>query len=453
MHDRGEAAHPARGPSPGWREHGRARDQPWRPPHGHDGERRHAPPQLWRPPHGDGYPARPTGRNYGRGAEPPRRAPAGDARPRHPPPPPPPLSSPPLSGAKRPAQPDAGTAPAPPGGGADWASRRAHYDRQAHPDADRALALRRRAHGPLIAYKKLANGLKRAQVDARRGARLLADVGCGRGGDLAKWWDGRIARVVATDLSPAELDEAKRRERELAAERRRANRYVGAVEWHAANSAEGDLAARLLGWSGGALYDGLSCQFALQFFWGSADSAAAVLRAVAACLREGGAFFGLAPDGDAIERLCAYEGDGRTYECEEPFGLRLRLHPHAEGGAASEAPAAAAAGGPSQPPPASAPSAAPLLASLPLREFGQLVTFALDDTVTAGSDESACTEFLLRPATLHALAREAGLQPIAGQCGPMLEQAGVCGLRELPEAQRRVASLYFCFAFTKAAQR
>lgn len=350
-----------------------------------------------------------------------------------------------------------------------WANRRAHYDRQAHADADRGHALRRRAAGPLIAYKKLANGLKRAQVARCSRAALLADIGCGRGGDLAKWWDARIERVVATDLSPAELDEARRRERELAAERRRGGRFSGRVEWHEANAAEAGLADRLLRWSGGRRYDAVSCQFALQFFFGSAASASAMLAAVSSCLREGGRLFGVAPDGDALVRLCEREGRGGCFEQAEPFGLRVRLLPCADdqpvpapAAPLAEAPAAldgeAAAGAPSpatdlELPPfradACGPAGAPD-AGAPPGAFGRLVTFALDDTVTAGSDESACTEYVLFPAQLHSLARAAGLEAIAEECGPMLEQASRCGLPQLPEAQRRVASLYFCFAFRKA---
>jgi hypothetical protein len=112
----------------------------------------------------------------------------------------------------------------------------------------------------------------------------------------------------------------------------------------------------------------------------------------------------------------------------EPFALRVQL---VDGGGAAD-------GGPAPAGPADRGA------------FGRLATFALDDTVTAGSDDSECSEFLLHPAVLRALARDEGLEPIEEQCGPMLEQlARATRLAPLSAPLQQVASLYFCFAFVK----
>jgi hypothetical protein len=389
----------------------------------------------------------------------------------------------------------------------------AHYDSLAQPRGSRMDSLRARAKGPLIEYKQCANALKRAQVLSMAGGgrvSLLADVGCGRGGDIAKWWDASIARVVATDLSAGELGEARRRQAEMARERARRGRgeFVGAIEWHAFDLAEVGLARKLLEWSRGERYGAVSCQFALQFFFKSRAAARALLRDVASVLAEGGAFFGIAPDGDAVRRLCDQHG-GR-FEMEAPFALRLRLLPlgggsrsvplpatHADAAPADapaavcaqagsaaivSAPAAATAPEPRHSERAAqkqrgageeqqrgageehqrgaeeehqlshrhAPAAAPHAAMAePAGTFGQVVTFALADTVTADSDRADCSEFLLHPAHLYELARAEGLEPIDAECGPMLEQAARHRLPVLSEPLQRVASLYFCFGFVR----
>ena len=43
------------------------------------------------------------------------------------------------------------------------------------------------------------------------GAGSLLDLACGRGGDIWKWLDAGIARVKGVDLSPGEIEEARKR--------------------------------------------------------------------------------------------------------------------------------------------------------------------------------------------------------------------------------------------------
>jgi len=70
--------------------------------------------------------------------------------------------------------------------------------------------------GPAIQLKKFHNDVKRELIKTfAGGARRLLDLGCGRGGDLHKWADAGIKHVVGVDLSPKEIEEAKRRFREL----------------------------------------------------------------------------------------------------------------------------------------------------------------------------------------------------------------------------------------------
>ena len=70
--------------------------------------------------------------------------------------------------------------------------------------------------GPAIQLKKFHNDVKRELIKSYAGrARRVLDLACGRGGDLHKWTDAGIKHVVGVDLSPKEIEEAKRRFREL----------------------------------------------------------------------------------------------------------------------------------------------------------------------------------------------------------------------------------------------
>jgi 2-polyprenyl-3-methyl-5-hydroxy-6-metoxy-1,4-benzoquinol methylase len=98
-----------------------------------------------------------------------------------------------------------------------------HYDAHAKtPVGSRKDALRQRQQGPAIQLKKFHNDVKRELINTySRGSRRLLDLACGRGGDLNKWADADIREVVGVDLSPKEIDEAKRRYQQLRVRARR----------------------------------------------------------------------------------------------------------------------------------------------------------------------------------------------------------------------------------------
>jgi len=156
-------------------------------------------------------------------------------------------------------------------------------------------------------------------------------------------------------------------------------------------------------------------QFAVHYAFETEASASALLAQVAALLRPGGVFFGAAPDGDAILRAIATDGDGRTLQRD---GLLLRLE-----GAGDDAAAAGAS------------------------EFGRLLLFSLQDTVTAGSEHDDCTEFLLHRAALVRLAAAHGLVPVELESMAASAAEPASAATALDAAQRYVAALYFTFAF------
>ena len=306
--------------------------------------------------------------------------------------------------------------------GAGWAeagaARKTHYDAQANdPQQSRAAALAKRKGGALYKYKLFANAVKRRMYGAyARGAPAIVELGCGRGGDISKWRDARVRRVIALDLSSAQLDEARRREGQGGG--RGGGKGGGGgtqIEWRHASMLQPDLAASLrprLPDDGAAA---VVSQFAVHYAFESEASASALLAQVAALLRPGGVFFGAAPDGDAILRAIATDGDGRTLQRD---GLLLRLE-----GAGDDAAAAGAS------------------------EFGRLLLFSLQDTVTAGSEHDDCTEFLLHRAALVRLAAAHGLVPVELESMAASAAEPASAATALDAAQRYVAALYFTFAF------
>lgn len=119
---------------------------------------------------------------------------------------------------------------------------RDHYNRHANQFSSTADALKARATGPGAPLKKFHNEIKRhlitrcalgagwraphssqqSQVMAARppadrrrrfagGAGRLLDLACGRGGDIWKWIDAGIGYVKGVDLSPGEIEEARKR--------------------------------------------------------------------------------------------------------------------------------------------------------------------------------------------------------------------------------------------------
>ena len=91
---------------------------------------------------------------------------------------------------------------------------RLHYDLHSNKHATAAEALAARARGASAPLKKYHNRIKRELL--ARFARCtpggaMLDLACGRGGDLRKWMDLGVGRVVGVDLSPGEVAEARRR--------------------------------------------------------------------------------------------------------------------------------------------------------------------------------------------------------------------------------------------------
>eukprot|EP00468_Gymnochlora_sp_CCMP2014_P006549 CAMPEP_0167755204 /NCGR_PEP_ID=MMETSP0110_2-20121227/8694_1 /TAXON_ID=629695 /ORGANISM="Gymnochlora sp., Strain CCMP2014" /LENGTH=383 /DNA_ID=CAMNT_0007641165 /DNA_START=55 /DNA_END=1206 /DNA_ORIENTATION=+ len=142
--------------------------------------------------------------------------------------------------------------------------------------------------------KKFHNNVKRQMIrrfcQDNRGNFKLLDIACGRGGDLFKWKAAGIAYVRGIDLSPLEIDEAKRRYAESRGKLRGLK-----VDFEQSD----DCGRKLLPGLNGQ-YDAVTCMFAAHYFFRDEATCKHFLHNVSAALRPGGYFFGCVPDGKKV---------------------------------------------------------------------------------------------------------------------------------------------------------
>jgi SAM-dependent methyltransferase len=281
-------------------------------------------------------------------------------------------------------------------------------------------ALRARQQGAALPLKQYHNRIKRELINAfAGGAPRLLDLACGRGGDLHKWVAAGVGYVRGVDLSPGEIQEARRRYGETKAGVEAKGGVapdvefevvatLGTAAWSAdekKKSGEGGG-----GGSGGEdndggpsssgrparppppptnLYDAVSCMFAAHYFFSSEASARRFLTNVAAHLKPGGFFFGTVPSGRKVQAAIRAGG---TWPLLDAPALRLEARWSGE--------------------------AAP---------FGSAYTCAIKDTVTAGHEADPDTsagslEYLVFSSAFTGLARVCGLEPVINWSGwPALE--------------------------------
>lgn len=169
----------------------------------------------------------------------------------------------------------------------------------------------------LAPFRALCNALKAVVIDRAvacwrdrgRGRLSVADLGCGRGGDLRKWARYRLKQYVGIDGAAACMQEARERQCVLVAQ----GKSNLSARFHTA-----DLTCEAIPLEDASM-DVLSAMFFLQFMFCSEPAARACLREVRRVLAPNGVFCAVLPDGDRVHQLLQ---DRRT---QVPFGhFRLR---------------------------------------------------------------------------------------------------------------------------------
>lgn len=159
------------------------------------------------------------------------------------------------------------------------------------PTPTQPQALRQRAQGEALPLKQYHNAIKRALITRfAGGAPRLLDLACGRGGDIHKWFDAGVQYALGVDLSPGEIEEAKRRFAEASAKR-----GGGLVAEFQVCDTLGSAP-----FAAPPPFDAVSCMFAAHYFFVSESAASTFLSNVSANLKPGGFFFGTVPSGKRV---------------------------------------------------------------------------------------------------------------------------------------------------------
>uniref|UniRef100_A0A383V9F3 mRNA (guanine-N(7))-methyltransferase n=1 Tax=Tetradesmus obliquus TaxID=3088 RepID=A0A383V9F3_TETOB len=168
-----------------------------------------------------------------------------------------------------------------------------HYNQHVEEGVTTKEALARRRQGPAAPLKQYHNEIKRRLIYRfAYGAEALLDYACGRGGDLQKWKSAQVAFVKGLDLSPREVEEARRRYGELLQKDR-------GCSMQAQFEQTDQLGLQL--WQEERQYDAATCMFALHYFFEQEATLMMLMQTVAANLKPGGYFFGTVPDGKRVK--------------------------------------------------------------------------------------------------------------------------------------------------------
>lgn len=124
----------------------------------------------------------------------------------------------------------------------------------------------------------------------------LLDLGVGRGGDMMKWNNVGISKVVGIDINkPFILDAIKRYKNMNELQERNYSFYVTTKKY---------IFKDFLRFKGlQQKYDNISCMFVLHYFCSTKENLCNILEQVSSSLNENGYFFGTVMNGNSIESL------------------------------------------------------------------------------------------------------------------------------------------------------
>eukprot|EP00775_Hariotina_reticulata_P012819 gene12819-12946_t len=169
-----------------------------------------------------------------------------------------------------------------------------HYNQHVEEGVSTADALKARREGPAAPLKLFHNEIKRRLIYRfAYGAESLLDYACGRGGDIHKWKSAKVQHVKGLDLSPNEIDEARRRYDELV------NKNRGRLALRCEFAQTDLLGLQVV--KEEQPFDVITCMFALHYFFDKEDTCKVMLQTIAANLKTGGYFIACLPDGKRVK--------------------------------------------------------------------------------------------------------------------------------------------------------
>jgi len=161
-----------------------------------------------------------------------------------------------------------------------------------------------RESGDAFPLKKFHNSIKLELLkEFARNADSLLDMCCGRGGDIHKWINCNIRKVIGLDISTKEIVEAFRRYRE--AKKKRPGSALEAKFNHCEV-----LGTKELKWE--SKFDVVTCMFAIHYFFVSEPAIKTFFKNVQAALKPGGYFIATFPSGKKVLQTLNQQEEHRS---------------------------------------------------------------------------------------------------------------------------------------------
>ncbi|EIM90383.1 uncharacterized protein STEHIDRAFT_166579 [Stereum hirsutum FP-91666 SS1] len=170
-----------------------------------------------------------------------------------------------------------------------------------HYNARPEVGLVQRRESPIIGLRNFNNWIKSvlitkfahpALVASPSGRGKVLDMGCGKGGDLAKWSKARVREYVGLDIAAISIDQARTRFESL---HRRFDAFFSALDCYSSPLPAAVPSSRL-----STPFDVVSMQFCMHYAFEDEGKARCMLGNVSGWLREGGVVVGTIPNAEQL---------------------------------------------------------------------------------------------------------------------------------------------------------
>lgn len=156
-------------------------------------------------------------------------------------------------------------------------------------------------------YRKYHNqikGLLYQISNTKKRPKLLLDIGSGQGGDIMKWIRTKFGLVIGVDKFKQNVERAKKRLRNLKSiEKEKIHFFTADMSQRLENdiSQEDRDTLRQLDKGEALMYDVISCQFAIHYFFKNADVWSGFMRNINEYLKPNGTFIGTCMNGGLVD--------------------------------------------------------------------------------------------------------------------------------------------------------
>lgn len=132
----------------------------------------------------------------------------------------------------------------------------------------------------------------------------LLDLSVGKGGDMQKWYDNRIYKVVGFDISKSSIDEAKSRYNELIKRLKKKNiNKLPDYQFYVMDLSKPENLSEIQKILGKKLFNIISCNFAIHYFYDKLESLNNIMNIVGKYIATNGFFIGTTLNGNKLHKI------------------------------------------------------------------------------------------------------------------------------------------------------